>query len=529
MNQLQQRKRPILSLTILIGIGIFFGIRVFSTASNEQKSDVWETESLQNLSADFSTSKIGIIKDDPEITVYAEVNGKIKSIAFETGEEVKWGQPIITISDEGELYKTQLELSQSELQNTQELYEKLQENYSKQYLELTQEKDTLQQQLKILEQGLANDFLNNQKEEQIQQQINTTNQQITLIINQRIGYLNNIEEFLIKDEQQNTEIEINSIQNKKLELQQLQQQLTNNSREIARENLKKLLTSPDQRNNNINEENNEKNFLIQYLNTQILNWLEYVTNQQELLKTLEQKDRNAEKQQKIQQQEYNIYKTEKELEDKKLAIKLLENNHNSQIEILENSLQSLRNEYEQIYNQYNKLSVRAPIAGKINKIFIEVDENIYEWHPLFTIQKPIENTEIEVQLTLEEYLSVLEIEEVKIKGKNSQGDWSTFIGKIILRSPIANEEGMYTLSIESSEKLDTTFPNVEIDFPIDSDFSFLPKSLISIKNQTEGYLHILSAGEFEKLPIELWKERNNYREIKETLISSLQIITKLEI
>jgi hypothetical protein len=49
MKRFHERKAPILSMIILIGIGIFFSIRVFSTASNEQKSDFWETESLQNV------------------------------------------------------------------------------------------------------------------------------------------------------------------------------------------------------------------------------------------------------------------------------------------------------------------------------------------------------------------------------------------------------------------------------------------------------------------------------------------------
>ncbi|MDR0369011.1 MAG: hypothetical protein LBH96_00270 [Candidatus Peribacteria bacterium] len=409
----------------------------------------------------------------------------------------------MSISDERNRYETQLELSQSEVQSTQELYEKLQKNYNQQYIQLTQEKDTLQQQLKMLEQELARQVSTNEKAEQIQQQINTIHQQITHIINQRIGYLNTIEELVKQNQQQNTDSEITILQNRKTELQQIQQQLTTNERDIAWEKLKQLLSSPNQQTNYLSADNTEQNMMIQHLNTQMDNWLKSITNQQEQLEILEQKNRDAEKQQKIQQQEYNIYKVEKALEDKKIEIRVLENNHTTQKETIENSLQSLRNEYEQTYNQYNKLSVRSPIAGTIQNILTEVDENIYEGMPLFTIKKPMETTEIEVQLTLEEYLTALSIEEVNIKGKNMQGEMTTSIGKIILRSPIANENGMYTLSIESSEKLDTTFPNVEIDFPIHSEYSFLPKNLIEIKNQTEGYLYILADGERQKFPITL--------------------------
>jgi hypothetical protein len=72
----------------------------------------------------------------------------------------------------------------------------------------------------------------------------------------------------------------------------------------------------------------------------------------------------------------------------------------------------------------------------------------------------------------------------------------------ITRSPIANESGMYTLSIESPIK-ETEWKQLEVQFPIQTDFYYLPKKSIEIQNQTSGYVYLLIHNQLQKLPIEL--------------------------
>jgi len=200
----------------------------------------------------------------------------------------------------------------------------------------------------------------------------------------------------------------------------------------------------------------------------------YLTNNQQPEPVLEPEDQTLanptpidheqQRQQQIQQRELQIYQTERELEETKLTLKVLENNYTTQREYLKSSLQSLRNQYEHSYNQYNKLSVRTPVAGNIQEIFVEVGESAYPGQPLFTIQKPTETSQIQVQLTLEEYLTVFSLQHVQIETQNALGERTTYLGEIVLRSPIANEQGMYTISIESDQKLHSAFPDVNIHF-----------------------------------------------------------------
>ena len=186
------------------------------------------------------------------------------------------------------------------------------------------------------------------------------------------------------------------------------------------------------------------------------------------------------KQQLITEIEETIYQIEKQIEEKKLNNKVQITNLESQLSELEYSLQIARKDYEKAYNTFNKLTIRAPIAGNIKDIFVQEGENIREGNQLFSIIPTNQTNQIEIALTFEEYLSTLTIEEITIKT-----DSRTFTGNIAIRSPVANEDGMYMLTIESSDEITNTQSEFEIQFPIKTDFFYLPKQVIEIKNQNE--------------------------------------------
>jgi hypothetical protein len=98
-------------------------------------------------------------------------------------------------------------------------------------------------------------------------------------------------------------------------------------------------------------------------------------------------------------------------------------------------------------------------------------------------------------------------------------------GIIISRSPLANEDGMYTLTIESPFSGLLLSGEYEIQFPITTDFYYLPKEILEIKNQTSGFIYLLNNQEVQKLPIELGNQRNDFIEVKTPLNPATQIIT----
>ena len=54
----KNRKNPIFSIIILIAIGIFSSIRIFTSASNQETSPLRETKPLSELTTNFNTSKV---------------------------------------------------------------------------------------------------------------------------------------------------------------------------------------------------------------------------------------------------------------------------------------------------------------------------------------------------------------------------------------------------------------------------------------------------------------------------------------
>jgi hypothetical protein len=83
---------------------------------------------------------------------------------------------------------------------------------------------------------------------------------------------------------------------------------------------------------------------------------------------------------------------------------------------------------------------------------------------------------------------------------------------------------MYTLNIESPTR-ETKSEQIEIQFPIKTDFYYLPKKIIEIENQTSGHLYLLVDNEVQKIAITLGNQRNDFIEVKTPLNSATQIIT----
>jgi len=415
MQQFNQRKTPIFTLIGLLAIWTFFSVRIFSAASSQRPSHLRETSSIQELSANFTPTKIGAIKGPSEILVLSDVYGMVQTIKVQEGDQVRGGQPILQIQDNLDSYTTSLESAKHNQESIQELYEKTKTHFQQQLQKADALVTDLQHQLLEIEQDLHT------------------------ILNQPLT---------ISTSAQTCSTDEN---NKCSEPQ---------SSEILR------------------------------------------TNSLEFLST-----------------------TEQQLEQAKLDLQILKTNSSNQLEELEQSLQTARYQYEKAYNDNNKLVPRASIAGTIKEIFVTEGEQVRPSDPLCSILKTSPTTHIEVGLTLEEFLSTTDITEIVMMAKNIHGERKPTTGTISFRSPVANEEGIYMLSIEGSEKLDETFSRVQIIFPIHSEFFFLPKELIEIKNLTEGYLYIFHAGELEKIKVPLGIHRNGYIEILEHFTESLQIVT----
>ena len=215
---------------------------------------------------------------------------------------------------------------------------------------------------------------------------------------------------------------------------------------------------------------------------------------------------------------HSLHTTETELEQGKLEYELLKTTQSSQLSNLESALQSARAEYETAYTNYNKRTIRAPFAGTIKEIYTEIGETVFSGEPIASIISKDQPSIIEIDVTFNEYLTILDITEVFI---------NNFTGSITSRSLTTNEKGKYTLTIESiaTQDQDTEEKLFAVQFPLQTDFYYLPKEIVEIINQNAGFLYLVIDDEVQKLPVTLGNERNERIEITEFVNPATQIIT----
>jgi multidrug resistance efflux pump len=116
----------------------------------------------------------------------------------------------------------------------------------------------------------------------------------------------------------------------------------------------------------------------------------------------------------------SLYSLETQLENAKLHYELLKTTSANELDQLSARLQTARKEYETLYTTYNNLSVRAPMAGTLGKIFIAPGEEVLAGTPLFTLIPYLQTPTIQVELTFAEYLTVLSLSEVRITSFSSE-------------------------------------------------------------------------------------------------------------
>jgi multidrug efflux pump subunit AcrA (membrane-fusion protein) len=214
----------------------------------------------------------------------------------------------------------------------------------------------------------------------------------------------------------------------------------------------------------------------------------------------------------------SLTKLEQRLEQEKLNYELLKSSQSSQLASLQQRLQTARKEYETAYALYSKFSIRAPFAWTITNIFVTPGETVNVGNQLFTLLPRDQLPTLEVQLTFEEYLTVLDTTHVQLLPLNVS--WT-----ITSRSPVTNEEGKYTITIESPSLSLTWDTLVEVIFPLTTAFIYLPQELLEIKNQNEGSVYLLVEGKVQNHSVPLWKRRNDWVEVQATFDTTTQLIT----
>jgi len=175
--------------------------------------------------------------------------------------------------------------------------------------------------------------------------------------------------------------------------------------------------------------------------------------------------------------------------------------------------------YKEALKQYKKLTIKSPISWIINKVFIDLWQEVNNWVALFDISGN-SNNEVSISFNKSELKYVYENMKVNLNYNNKNIEW--YIYSI---SKVADSNLKYSSKIRFNQKINLTWNIVSINILVKVKYQLLPIDIIKIKDNNIWTINILKNWKIEKKDIFLWKIYNDKIEVKDTFSGSLKVIT----
>ncbi len=205
----------------------------------------------------------------------------------------------------------------------------------------------------------------------------------------------------------------------------------------------------------------------------------------------------------------------------KIATSNLENfkrTNANQIELLQAQKNQAQVAYQDAVNQYNKLSVKAPIAGTIGSVLVDVGQEVANGTPLFTISST-SNQQIEVFLSVDELtytypgISVIIRDQEKIMS-----------GRIASISSVADSNLNYKAIVSLNRPVSLLWSSVEIYIPITTKYPLIPVNAVSPNSLWMWEVSVLVGTGVQSKTIALGKIRGEQIEVLSWLYFASQVI-----
>lgn len=190
---------------------------------------------------------------------------------------------------------------------------------------------------------------------------------------------------------------------------------------------------------------------------------------------------------------------------------------------LENQIRLAQITYNDALIQYELLTVKAPINGKISNIFIDKKQEVTIWTPLFKIVSLDTNQEINIWLSSSE-LNLLNNE----TSLNIEVNWKTLTWTILSISKTADQNLLYNVKILLEKWINLSWEVGEISFNSksnSSELNYFPINIIEVTWSSKWYVNVFKDGNIEKLTLDLWKVIDDKVEIKTKIWNEIEIIT----
>ena len=565
------------SWSFLVVFVILFWLIYASNLSSQVENEAEEvTEpkvaTLSDFSHNLMIEKPGKFASSQDIIVTSQANWKVSAIYFKEGQEVKWGQPVVALSDTIASYKLQVDNAKNALNRA--ILTKQQTE-----LQINQQIESAKNAYENAQKGF--DLAKKSSEISVKQvrnsvssadsSIDTLRNSFLALKNWTINYLDTVidtsdallwvskyyEDNLDKGievyvwakdatKKENAKQQLRDLYKTKDEIKTLadipedidQLKTSVNKLDSAAEQISKFWgTMVEVMRNSIASDGSLSQATIdKYISS--FQWFEatsaaWGTNLRWTITsfksqvdaqiswswTLAQENANLTLEDTINKTENALFQAEIGLKNAKIAYDTVLENKDVQLAILDNAIVSAKIGYESALTQYNKLSVRSPVTWIIWEILTTEWQEVWAGTQMFKVSG-IKKQQIEVYITSDEYQYIQSDKPVEVVYQEKVLTWN--IDSI---STVADRTNLFKATIQLNSDVSLLWDIAKVRFPIKVvDNTILPLDLVKILNDNEWEVKIWSWDTTEWLTIEIKKVWWNFVELKEELPWDTQII-----
>ena len=569
MTESRKQSLGLWALSFAIVFAILFWLIYVSSLSSQIETETYdagdpEIATLSDFSHNLMIEKPGKFASSQDIVVTSQANWKVSQIYFKEGQEVKWWQPVIALSDTIASYKLQVDNAKNSLDRA---------ILTKQQTELT-----INQQIE----SSKNAYENAQKAfelakksseisvKQVRNSVSTADSSVDTLRNSFLAlkkstlnymdtvidtsdailwvskyYEDNLDKWIevyvgakdsTKKEQAKQQLrdlytardeikalddipaDINTLKNSVLKLDSAAEQIS-----------KFWGTMVEVMRNSIASDGSLSQATIdKYIST--FQWFEatsaWGTNLRWTITsfksqvdaqiswswTLAQENANLTLEDTINKTENALFQAEIGLKNAKIAYDTVLENKSVQLAILDNAIVAAKIGYESALTQYNKLSVRSPVTWIIWDILIAEGQEVWAGTQMFKVSG-VKKQQIEVYITADEYQYIQSDKPVEVIYQNNNLTWS--IDSI---STVADRTNLFKATIQLNSDVSLLWDIAKVKFPIKvTENTILPLDLVKIINDNQWEVKIWSWNNTEWLTIDIKKVWWNFVELKDAL------------
>ena len=571
MTKSRKQSLGLWALSFAIVFAILFWLIYASSLSTQIETETYdagdpEIATLSDFTHNLMIEKPGKFASSQDIVVTSQANWKVSQIYFKEGQEVKWWQPVIALSDTIASYKLQVDNAKNTLDRA---------ILTKQQTELT-----IKQQIE----SAKNAYENAQKAfelakksseisvKQVKNSVSTADSSVDTLRNNflnlkkwTLNYLDTVIDtsdallWVSQYYEDNLDkwIEVYVWAKDSTKKEQAKQQLRDLYK--ARDEIKDLADIPadvDQLQSSVNKLDDVYNQISKFWSTMVevmrnsiasdgslsqatidkyistfqsfeasawrANLTTFKNNVDSQISwswTLAQENANLTLEDTINKTENALFQAEIGLKNAKIAYDTVLDNKDVQLAILDNAIVAAKIGYESALTQYNKLSVRSPVTWIIWDILIAEGQEVWAGTQMFKVSG-VKKQQIEVYITADEYQYIQSDKPVEVIYQNNSLTWT--IDSI---STVADRTNLFKATIQLDSDVSLLWDIAKVKFPIKvSENTILPLDLVKILNDNQWEVKIWSWNNTEWLTIDIKKVWWNFVELKEALPETTKLV-----